>query len=95
MKKLLHPHPVDTNSKEAKRREKKVMEGQREEKDAMTGMRSPPMSTLMCCIPLCHPLTGRKAQFTGSIVGPLFLHDLCLRNEWFSPSRVSRHPTGV
>lgn len=61
----------------------------RKERDAMTGMTSPPMSTLMCCIPPCHPLTGRKAQFTGSIEAPLFLHDLPLKNHWFSPSRVS------
>lgn len=50
------------------------------------------MSTLMCGIPTCHPLAGRKAQFTGSIVAPLFLHHVSLWNEWFSPSGVS-HPS--
>lgn len=64
----------------------------------MTGMRSPPMSTLMCCIPTCHPLTGRKAQFTGNIVAPLFLYDLPLKTEWFFPLPGSpdvRHPLNL
>lgn len=92
-KPLLRPHPVDTNSRKAqsqKTRGESYGGSKRRERDAMTGMRSPPMSTLMCCIPPCHPLAGRKAQFTGSIVAPLFLHDLSLRNDWFSPSRVPR-----
>lgn len=61
------------------------MLGEREDSDAMAGMRSPPMTTLMCCIPTCHPLTGRKAWFTGSIDASLFLHDLSGRNQGFSP----------
>lgn len=52
------------------RREENAAVGPGKRGDAMTGMRSPPMSPLICCIPLCH--TERKTQFTASIVAPLF-----------------------
>lgn len=59
---------ITSCSRRCRAEEKRMGLGKR--RDAMTGMRSPPMSPLICCIPRCR--TERKAQFTGSIVAPLF-----------------------